>query len=105
MRTGRASRRWDHVDRALALAYTLHLDGLCAHCGQPRDRAYNPDSDGYWSTFVHECLSCQARERRQKLTYEANGKVDKAGVYVGVVDSAPHEHLREWDPMETLRDG
>ena len=38
----------------------VHEDGLCPKCGQPRDRAWNEDMDGYYKVHRATCLACQA---------------------------------------------
>jgi len=101
VRTGDPARRWSEVDRALHLAWTLYLDGLCSGCGQPRDRAYNPDSEGHWGTLTHHCEACKAIERRTKLERERD---KTAGLRVAVTDVDPHRHLRPWNPRTSLRE-
>lgn len=98
----RKRRQRTDVDRALMLAYSLYLDGLCGVCSQPRDRAWNPDSEGNYATLAHHCESCRAIERRSKLEKDRN---QTKGLQVGVVDLDPHRHLRDWDPMTTLHEG
>ena len=58
----RGKRKWAVEDRLLALALTAFEDGLCPHCGQPRDRAWNEDMEGWYTAHRARCMSCQARE-------------------------------------------
>ena len=44
----------------LALALTTHEDGLCGGCGQPRDRSWNGDMEGYYEVHSRTCQACQA---------------------------------------------
>jgi hypothetical protein len=60
MRHGKNPRKWSVKDRALAMALTTHEDSLCAGCGQPRDRSWNEDMDGYYGAHRVTCQGCQA---------------------------------------------
>ena len=46
----------------LALALTMYEDGLSPHCGQPRDRAWNEDMEGWYIAHRARCLACHAKE-------------------------------------------
>jgi hypothetical protein len=63
LRTGR--KRWSVKDRMLALALTIHEDGLCPGCGQPRDRSWNEDMEGEFKVFRATCQGCQALHLEQ----------------------------------------
>ena len=60
LRRGTSPRKWSPIDRTLALALTTHEDGLCAGCGQPRERSWNEDMDGYYEVHQATCQGCQA---------------------------------------------
>lgn len=83
LRFGKSSRKWRPKDRLLALALTAYEDGLCPHCGQPRDRAWNEDMEGYYTAHRATCQGCQARH----LETDAH-KVGPSEV-VWVSDDAP----------------
>lgn len=51
---------WLESDRWLALALARHEASLC-RCGQPRDRAWNPDMGGWYDPEAHECQACSAK--------------------------------------------
>ena len=58
----RGKRKWAVEDRLLALALQAYEDGLCGQCGQPRDRAWNEDSEGWYTAHRATCHACRARE-------------------------------------------
>ena len=60
LRRGSSPRKWSAIDRTLALALTQYEDGLCAGCGQPRERSWNEDMDGYYEVHSRTCQACQA---------------------------------------------
>lgn len=42
------------------LARQMHRDSLCPDCGQPRDRAWHPQLEGWYETGVRVCHGCKA---------------------------------------------
>lgn len=60
IRHGRNPRKWTQKDRVLAVALTMHEDGLCASCGHPRDRAWNDDMEGEYTAHRATCQACRA---------------------------------------------
>lgn len=38
-----------------------HEDSLCPGCGQPRDRAWDPRTEGEWDVHEDFCQPCTAR--------------------------------------------
>lgn len=83
VRFGKSPRKWRPKDRLLLLALTMFEDGLCPHCGQPRDRAWNDDMDGYYEVHEATCVACQAKERAQ------DGKKPSGSRVAYVTDAAP----------------
>lgn len=87
IRFGRKPSKWSAKDRALALALTVHEDGLCGHCGQPRDRSWNEDMDGYYTVHRAVCLGCQA------LHMETDGRPRRAAESIYVTDDSPDGYV------------
>lgn len=56
---------WTDDDRALMLALQLYEDGLCSGCGQPKDRAWHPDMDGWYEAYTYECNACSTVQDRR----------------------------------------
>lgn len=52
---------WTDKDRILALALTMHEDGLHS-CGHPKSIAFSPWSDGYFEVRSQVCQACAAGE-------------------------------------------
>lgn len=76
----------------LTLALTAHEDSLCPGCGQPKDVAYNPDSDGWYEAAEVVCAGCKAQHDHGK-----GQKEPTPGGKVFVIDSRPaDEPLRPW---------
>lgn len=67
------------------MALTLYEDSLCDRCGHPRDRAYNPDMEGWFSARVHHCQACAVLEQDAR---DASEKGTEPGRKVGVADDA-----------------
>jgi len=44
----------------LAVALTIHEDGLCSGCGHPRDRSWNEDMEGEYKAHRVLCQGCMA---------------------------------------------
>jgi ribosomal protein L37E len=55
-------KRWGRLDVAMATALTIHDQGLCSGCGQPRHRAYTEDTLGVYEVHTVECNACGALE-------------------------------------------
>lgn len=79
----------------LSLALTAYEDSLCGGCGQPKDRAYNPDMDGWYEARADiQCASCAAMDRHREET-----KKPEPGTKSYVIDARPaHDHPRPWVP-------
>jgi len=60
LRSGSKPTRWTVKDRLLALALTVHEDGLCRGCGHPKDRSWNEDMEGEYQAHRVLCQACQA---------------------------------------------
>lgn len=85
IRFGRNPRKWTTKDRLLAIALTIHEDGLCSGCGQPVDRSWNEDMAGEYKAHRRLCQGCQAAHLEQ----DRNGPL-KAAEHLWVSDdSAP----------------
>lgn len=52
----------------MAEALTELEDRLCSGCGQRRDLAWNPDTEGWWDIHEAVCEACAAIDREQKKT-------------------------------------
>jgi hypothetical protein len=59
------SKKWTPKDRALAVALTIHEDGLCSGCGQPRDRSWNEDMAGEYKAHRVICQGCMEAHLEQ----------------------------------------
>lgn len=84
----------------MALALTLYEDSLCGRCGHPRDRAYNPDMEGYYSTREHTCQACAVLDRDAAEARDKSGH--QHGRKVGVADDAWDEGYTP-DPVQLLK--
>lgn len=51
----------------MALALTIHEDGLCAKCGHPRDRSWNEDMSGLYTAHRATCQGCDAAHNEQEI--------------------------------------
>lgn len=49
----------------MAIALTIHEDGLCSGCGQPRERSWNEDMEGEYKAFRVTCQGCQTAALEQ----------------------------------------
>ena len=87
IRFGRKPSKWTPRDRALAMALTVHEDSLCPHCGQPRDRSWNEDMDGYYTAHRARCMGCQAVHLEQ----DSNPRKPAETIYV--TDDAPDGYV------------
>lgn len=45
------------------MALTAYEDGLCPGCGQPKDRAWDPDDAGYYDVQELVCAGCKASQQ------------------------------------------
>lgn len=52
---------WSARDRLLAESLLSYEDSLCPGCGQPRDRAWDPRTEGEWEVHEDFCQPCTAR--------------------------------------------
>lgn len=69
---------WLDSDRALALALTEYEQSLCpCGCGQPRELAWNPDSEGWWQVGHLRCYAGAA-----KAAYVERNKLDGSDLTV-----------------------
>jgi Mlc titration factor MtfA (ptsG expression regulator) len=63
---------------------TVYEDGLCSGCGQPRERAWNEDMEGWYEAHRVLCQACQA----VRLDMDAHGASSPAES-VFVTDASP----------------
>lgn len=58
------SSPWSSEDRALILAWRSYKATLCSGCGQPKERAWHPDNDGWFEVedgpVCHACTAMKA---------------------------------------------
>jgi hypothetical protein len=54
---------WSTRDRGLAEALIAWEDSLCPGCGNPRDQAWDPRSEGEWEAHKHRCEACAEKAR------------------------------------------
>lgn len=74
---------WSDTDRALAEALDLYEAGLCQGCGQPKDRAWHPDHNGWIDVDARlTCEGCRALGEWQKGEHEP-------GVIPRLMDTRP----------------
>jgi len=97
LRRGTSPRKWSAIDRVLALALTTHEDGLCAGCGQPRDRSWNEDMEGHFTVHSRTCQACSA----VALHIDSHG-APKGAESLSVSDDSPAGF--EPDPRMAARD-
>lgn len=55
---------WLDSDRWLAVGLELHERQACPGCGEPRDRAWHPDMEGWYEQRQRQCYACTARDGR-----------------------------------------
>lgn len=56
-------RGWSSRDRGLAEALTELEDQRCGGCGQKRELAWDPDTNGWWDHHEVTCEACAELER------------------------------------------
>jgi hypothetical protein len=89
--------RMTRTDTILAMALTVHEDGLCGGCGQPRDRAWNADMEGHYEAHRATCQACTATH----LAKEA--KPLRPAETIFVTDASPE---KDPDPRQMdIREG
>jgi len=67
--------RWTEKDKLLTLALRAYEDGLCTGCGQPRDKTFGFDAEGWYERHVVTCHGCAAREAERKDDPQPGEKV------------------------------
>lgn len=83
IRFGRNPRKWSPIDRTLAVALTMHEDGLCPKCGHSRDRSWNEDMDGWYKAHRATCVACRT------IALETSGQALRSDEMVYVTDDSP----------------
>lgn len=87
-------QRWTDSDRLLILAWQMYQDSLCNDCGQDRERAYNPDMDGWYEVKPIECHACAALEQHRDGQKKPNRAVKEYLIDGG----PPADKLLPWIP-------
>lgn len=82
-------------DRLLAMALTAYEDAICPSCGQPRDRSWNEDMEGFYEAHRVTCQGCLA------LHLERDGQPVKPAEHLFVRDTSPDGY--EPDPRMAPR--
>lgn len=91
---GISKKKWSTVDRLLAVAHVMAQDLLCPGCGQPKNEAFNPDSEGYYEVRDTVCNGCLAASRDADLHKEHTPERK-----IWIVDERPPEvQLKPWNP-------
>lgn len=64
---------WTDRDRVMALALTMHENGLCSGCGLHRSVTHGLENVGRWGTAEEICHGCapidSERDKESKETY------------------------------------
>jgi hypothetical protein len=85
---------WTFTDRVLAAASILAEDLRCPGCGQSKEEAWNPDSEGYFEAHEATCQGC-AEVRRSSEGEKEHHPERK----IWVMNTRPPDvQLREWTP-------
>lgn len=83
------------MDSILALAHTIAEQMTCSGCGMPKNEAYNPDSEGWYTVRDATCNGCVVVAKdadRHKDTHQPERKV-------WVIDERPPDvKLKPWTP-------
>lgn len=79
------------------MALTEFEDGLCGGCGQPRDRSWNGDLEGFYEAHRATCLGCEAARLNVDEHGEPKGSTT---VYITEHPDAPAEP----DPRQMAKD-
>jgi hypothetical protein len=72
-------QRWTVRDRTLAEALVEYEGGSCPGCGQPKSKAWNEKTDGWWGQESVTCYSCKAAEEQREITKKQAGEDEKPG--------------------------
>lgn len=67
-----------------AIALTIFEDKFCPDCGEPKERAWNPDQSGWYEAHTVECAGCATRHE-----YAASQKESNPAEKVYLVDTRP----------------
>lgn len=59
---------WPARDRGLAEALIEYEGSFCEGCGQPKDSAWDPESDGSFEVHEFTCSGCKAMAVHEKET-------------------------------------
>lgn len=84
--------KWTDNDRTLAVALTLHEDGL-HRCGHPRSLAFEDFNEGMFRMHEETCQACAVKERYEKARGD---KPHLPGESAAVVWAAGGESFRFW---------
>lgn len=98
IRFGRSAKKWTPKDRLLAVALTVHEDGLCKGCGQPRDRSWNDDMAGLYVAHRATCQGCLTAH----LAKESSPLKDADVLYV--LDESPADFEPDPRTMSTRKE-
>lgn len=73
IRTGHCPTDWSRVsDRVSAVALTYYEDGIHEACGHRKDRAFDPEMDGYYEVDSETvCQACAALEQWKEDSKES----------------------------------
>lgn len=76
------------------MALLSYEDSLCPGCGQRKDVAFNPDSDGWFEAREVVCAGCAAKQNHE---HGDQNRKPTPGAKVYVVDGRPADlELRPW---------
>lgn len=91
--------QWMTEDRILALALDTYERSLCSGCGQPRDRAWHPDMDGWYEAEEVICNGCGAIERKAREASAGEGNSTPGRKYYAVDVRPADQPLHPVDPI------
>lgn len=66
------SQRWTARDRTLAEALLEYEDSFCPGCGQPKSKAWNDKTDGWWEQESLHCFACEMIENQRKIAEKSD---------------------------------